>query len=88
MRPLMRDEPHRFRVAPLTVLVDPARVRDLQRTPDADLSYLLEHQVAEADLVCLTKVDVGDEPTAVEDRLGGIDPHPSRDRLVPDDFRE
>jgi hypothetical protein len=66
VRPLMRDEPHRFRVAPLTVLVDPARVRDLQRTPDADLSYLLEHQVADADLVCLTKADVGGEPTAVE----------------------
>ena len=59
VRPLMRDEPHRFRVAPLTVLVDPARIRDLRRAPDADLSYLFDHQLAEADLVCLTKADSG-----------------------------
>jgi hypothetical protein len=70
MRPLMRDEPHRFRVAPLTVLVDPARVRDLQRTPHADLGYLFDHQLAEADLVCLTKADVSDAPPAVEGLAG------------------
>jgi hypothetical protein len=58
VRPLMRDEPHRFRVAPLTVLVDPARVHDLRAAPDADLRYLFDHQLAEADLVCLTKADV------------------------------
>jgi hypothetical protein len=69
VRPLMRDEPHRFRVAPLTLLVDPARVRDLQRTPDADLSYLFDHQLAEADLVCLSKADVSDTP-AIEGLLG------------------
>jgi hypothetical protein len=69
VRPLMRDEPHRFRVAPLTVLVDPARVRDLLRTPDADLGYLFDHQLAEADLVCVTKADVSDAP-AVEGLVG------------------
>ena len=66
VRPLMRDEPHRFRVAPLTVLVDPARIRDLRRTPDEDLSYLFEHQVADADLVCLTKADAGGSDETVE----------------------
>ena len=66
VRPLMRDEPHRFRVAPLTVLVDPARIHDLRRTPDADLSYLFEHQVADADLVCLTKADAGGSDETVE----------------------
>ncbi len=66
VRPLMRDEPHRFRVAPLTVLVDPARIRDLHRLPDEDLSYLFEHQVAEADLVCLTKADAGGSDATVE----------------------
>ena len=55
----MRDEPHRFRVAPLTVLVDPAQDSGSPRTPDADLSYLFDHQLAEADLVCLTKADAG-----------------------------
>jgi Ni2+-binding GTPase involved in maturation of urease and hydrogenase len=66
VRPLMRDEPHRFRVAPLTVLVDPARVRELDRSPDADLSYLFDHQLAEADLVCLTKADVAGDAPPVE----------------------
>lgn len=66
VRPLMRDEPHRFRVAPLTVLVDPARIRDLRRTPDDDLSYLLDQQLAEADLVCLTKSDVAGDLPAVD----------------------
>jgi CobW/HypB/UreG, nucleotide-binding domain len=70
VRPLMRDESHRFRVAPLTVLVDPARVRDLQRTPDADLSYLFDHQLAEADLVCLTKADISDNAPSVEGVVG------------------
>jgi hypothetical protein len=70
VRPLMRDEPHRFRVAPLTVLVDPGRVRDLQRTPDADLSYLFDHQLAEADLVCLSKADVSGTAPAIEGLLG------------------
>ncbi len=70
VRPLMRDEPHRFRVAPLTVLVDPARIRDLRRAPDADLRYLFDHQLAEADLVCLTKADLGHEATTVEGLVG------------------
>jgi hypothetical protein len=70
VRPLMRDEPHRFRVAPLTVLVDPARIRDLDESPDADLSYLFDQQVAEADIVCLSKADIGGEPPAREDLIG------------------
>ena len=66
VRPLMRDGPRRFRVAPLTVLVDPARIHDLRRTPDEDLSYLFGHQVAEANLVCLTKSDAGGSDETVE----------------------
>ncbi len=51
LRPLMRDYPARYRVAPLTVLV--------HEHPDgADLRYLFEHQLAEADLVIHRDVDV------------------------------
>jgi Ni2+-binding GTPase involved in maturation of urease and hydrogenase len=64
VRPLMRDEPHRFRVAPLTALVDPGRIRDLRASPDADVCYLFDRQLEEADLVCLTKSDIaGDAET-------------------------
>jgi CobW/HypB/UreG, nucleotide-binding domain len=60
VRPLMRDEPGRFRIAPLTVLVDPARAQALVR-PDADpdLAFLFRQQLAEADIVCATKGDQG-----------------------------
>jgi hypothetical protein len=63
LRPLLRDETSRFRVAPLTVLVDPARAVELTR-PDADphLSYLFHHQMEEADLICFSKADRGVTP--------------------------
>lgn len=44
LRPLLRDYPDRYRVAPLTVLVH-------ERPEDPDLKFLYDHQVAEADLV-------------------------------------
>jgi hypothetical protein len=58
LRPLLRDQPWRFRIAPLTVLMDPVRARALAR-PDADpdLAFLFRHQLAEADIVCSTKAD-------------------------------
>ena len=59
----------RFRVAPLTVLVDPERARELLAPgADADLAYLFRNQVAEADLVCSTKADLGCEPAGIEAR--------------------
>jgi len=49
----------KFRLAPLTVLVDPARARTLsQPDADSDQVFLFSKQVQEADLVCLTKADV------------------------------
>jgi hypothetical protein len=58
LRPLLRDQPWRFRIAPLTVLADPVRAQALGR-PDADpdLLYLFRHQLAEADIVCSSKAD-------------------------------
>ena len=52
LRPLLRDWGHRFRIAPLTVLVH-------GRPQGADLEFLFEHQVAEADLVINRDVDPG-----------------------------
>jgi hypothetical protein len=58
LQPLKQMYGNRFRLAPFTVLVDPARARQLL-APGADpsLSYIFRNQLAEADLVCLTKSD-------------------------------
>ena len=39
LRPILRDEAARFRVAPLTVLVDPARAHQMVDAPDSDPSW-------------------------------------------------
>lgn len=57
------------RVAPFTVLVDPARAESLQLSnADADMHFLWANQLAEADIVCMTKADL--YPDAAE--LPGI----------------
>ena len=48
-----------YGLAPFTVLVDPARARQLlQPEADADLAFLFRKQLEEADLVCFTKSDL------------------------------
>ena len=60
VHPLLADFPGRFHVAPLTVLVDPARARTLlARDAEPDFAYLFRHQIDEADIVCWTKRDLG-----------------------------
>jgi hypothetical protein len=71
LRPILRDEAARFRVAPLTVLVDPTRAREVARTPETDLAYLFRHQVEEADIVCYSKTDTGVTPP----QLAGVAGH-------------
>ncbi len=57
LRPLLEDFAS-YRVAPLTVLVDPARLTEvLSGKADADVEFLFRKQVEEADLICLTKAD-------------------------------
>ncbi len=47
------------RVAPFTVLVDPARANELQPAgADPSLSFIFEKQLQEADLICFTKSDI------------------------------
>jgi len=55
----LREEFTSYRVAPFTVLVDPARASDLLREEaDSDLAFLFRKQLEEADLVCLSKSDL------------------------------
>jgi Ni2+-binding GTPase involved in maturation of urease and hydrogenase len=71
LRPLLRDHGTAYRVAPLSVLVDPARARELlSPAADPDLAFLFQNQLAEADLVCFTKADIGaDVPELPEARV-------------------
>jgi hypothetical protein len=49
----------RFRIAPFTVLADPARVAELIiDDADADMAFLFRNQLNEADLVCMSKSDL------------------------------
>lgn len=55
-----------FRLAPFTVLVDPAHARMLLGpAADPDLAFLFQNQLQEADLVCFTKSDLFQEPPAL-----------------------
>ena len=54
LRPLLRDYPGRFRVAPLTVVLHPAAPFG-----DPDLDFLASHQQGEADLLVARTVVVG-----------------------------
>ena len=52
-------EGQRYRVAPFTVLIDPARETELFREDaDSDMAFLFQKQLQEADLVCVTKADL------------------------------
>jgi hypothetical protein len=62
MRPLLSDGRARYRIAPLTVLVDPTRLSELRNGGgDASLRFLFEKQIAEADLVVFSKFDLREE---------------------------
>ncbi|HEV2274423.1 MAG TPA: GTP-binding protein [Acidobacteriaceae bacterium] len=61
LHPLL-DEGGSLRIAPLTVLVDPARANELWgEDGDSKMRFLLEKQLQEADILCLTKSDLGVE---------------------------
>ena len=59
LQPIKRFYGGRFRLAPLTVLVDPERARALA-AQDADprFAYLFRKQIAEADIVRFSKADL------------------------------
>ncbi len=62
----LREEFDRYRVAPFTVLVDPARAgRLLSEDADSPLAFLFQKQLEEADLVCMTKADLYPDAASV-----------------------
>lgn len=62
VRPLRAYHGDRIRVAPLTAVVDPDRYRLFARAWDlgaeSDLAYLYAHQLAEADVIGINKIDI------------------------------
>lgn len=65
IRPLQDIYGNRLRVAPLTVLIDPAARYSHGDGVDADVRYLFTQQLAEADLVCTTRQDLHPEPAGL-----------------------
>ena len=62
LQPLKKYHGQRFRVAPLTVLADPARLRQTLRPDRApifpnSITYILRKQLEEADLILINKAD-------------------------------
>ena len=59
----LREEFDHYRLAPFTVLIDPARAGEVTKdNADQNLAFLFRNQLYEADLVCLSKADL--HPTA------------------------
>jgi len=73
LQPIKRYYGDRFQLAPLTVLVDPSRVEEMQR-PEADpsIAYLFRKQIAEADLARFSKADLHESFPL----LAGVDAQP------------
>lgn len=55
LQPLKATHDQTYRLAPLTVLLDPGMA---QRDQAPDVDYLFRNQLAEADLICVTKRDL------------------------------
>jgi hypothetical protein len=59
LHPIQEAFADSFQLAPLTVLVDPGRLRD-----HPDIDFLFQKQIEEADIVCYTKSDLYPEAPA------------------------
>lgn len=65
----LKEDFDRCRVAPFTVLVDPARAAALlKHDADADLAFLFEKQLQEADVICISKADLYPDAPAIPGR--------------------
>lgn len=63
-----------YRVAPFTVLVDPARAAALAGDDaDSDLAFLFQKQLQEADLVCMSKADLHPDAAKTPGRAAGVE---------------
>ena len=61
LQPLKHEFAQAYRLAPLTIVVDPARAADLS---DPNMAFLFERQCAEADLIVFNKSDLHQTPSA------------------------
>jgi Ni2+-binding GTPase involved in maturation of urease and hydrogenase len=62
----LKSEFDQYRVAPFTVLVDPARAAALQKQEaDPDLAFLFKRQLQEADVLCISKADLYPDAPAI-----------------------
>ncbi len=63
----LREYSDSYRLAPYTVLVDPARARELLAgDAEPNMRFLFIKQLEEADIVCFTKSDLGGELPDIE----------------------
>ncbi len=73
LSPLAERAPGRFQLEPLSIVVDPWRVRDVARGAFTDdVAYLYRKQIEEADVVVLSRSDLG--PPDVEDDIRSLSP--------------
>lgn len=62
----LREDFDRYRIAPFTVLVDPARAAALLgKDAEPDLAFLFEKQLQEADIICINKADLYPDSVAI-----------------------
>lgn len=75
----LREGFEEYRVAPFTVLADPARAASLlSENAESDLAFLFQKQLQEADLVCLSKSDLYPDTTSIFRAAAGIADQPMR----------
>ncbi len=68
----LREGFDEYRVAPFTVLADPARaVALLSEDADPELAFLFQKQLQEADLVCMSKADLYPDAAAIPGAAAG-----------------
>lgn len=82
IRPLLSLYAEQFRVAPLTVILDPHRYKAIAgslplMSREEDLAYLYGHQLAEADIIAINKADLltKSERGQMREELTGQYPH-------------
>jgi len=65
IQPLKAFHRHSYRLAPLTVLFDPGLAQQIYNGEvDHDMEYLFKNQLAEADILCMTKSDLQTPPAS------------------------
>ena len=74
--------PGRFDLAPFTVLIEPRTVALLRSGADADLRYLYDTQLREADLIVLNKCDLLDGGQRASDLAWLEEHYPQAQRLA------